>query len=173
MSETKKSVLEAILIPVNQEFDWSKAPETQFEYVNPVVLNNFEIKLANIYSTITQRSITAKKRLADAKDAVTTAEQELEDMELDILDRVPAPSSSKTLKLIDAHIRRAARELAVSDVHETLRAKIRKATTEVAKCALEVEGWKAQLDAVTQASQNIQTHLSYVKNEARNGRAYA
>lgn len=166
--------LQTFTIPTNPDYDFTSAPESQHEYANPVTLNNKLVQLANAYLDITSVITKGLKHRADLKQQLEASQEILEDMELDILDKVPptATSDTKTTRTIQAYIIRQLRETGLLEAYDAEKAHLRNLKQQQIQQDMQLEAARAVLNALELQSNMIQTHLSFVKNEARNARHY-
>lgn len=164
------ALAEGLLIPTNPTVDLSASPIGDFEYANPVTLNNQLLLYGNAVIQATDRIAACHKQIEAAKLAKRKAERQLEDFEQAILRKYPLPKGTGTLKVIDAYIARMAVEEKLHEQYADLKDEVRKQDDERAKWEAREKTTRMWLDAIDRASQNITTHLSFVKYESGPGR---
>jgi len=167
-----KDLLGELIVPANPTYDWATAEE-QSEYVNPVTLNNREIQMANAAIVVTQQHIKVNRKIAEAKHWLQEAKHALEDFERDLLLRFPAPSTStKSTKLLQVYVYSTATSQNLKSQYDALVTKVRELDRELLKWEAEADNCHMAFQAIKLAGEHIQTHLSFVKNEQKNARAY-
>jgi hypothetical protein len=154
-----------LTIPTNPNVDISVVPTAEFEYANPVTLNNMLLLYGNAVIELAGKRDRAGKRLEAAKLERRKAERQLEDFEQGLLRTHPAPRGVTTLKLLAAHIEAAAFSDDTSDQYDDLRNAVRTAEDAVEAANAQISTLKGWGDAIETASGNITVHLSYVKAE--------
>ena len=162
-----------LLIPVNPSYNFEADPAGQPEYVNPVTLNNMEIRHANAAITVADRVTRRMKELAQLKVDLDIAEQALEDFESDLLRLNPPPRGEKTLKLIEAHIRRVSEVESQATKYAELRNKVRELKRQIIIVDAAIDAGRLMLTQIKLLGEHGQTHLSFVKQEYRQARGYA
>jgi hypothetical protein len=162
-----------LLIPVNPGYDFSADPGGQPEYVNPVTLNNMEVRYANAAIQVVDRVTRSMKKLAQFKADLDEAEQAVEDFESDLLRLHPPPRGEKTLKLIDAHILRIAEQEGTITEYRAKMAKTRDLKRQIIITDAAVDAGRLVLTQLKMVGEHGQTHLSFVKNEYKQARGYA
>jgi hypothetical protein len=156
------------MMPVNPTYDWDLDPGEQLNYVNPVRLNDHVIFLANTAARLGLRINELTKSLAAAKAAEAAAVDELEDFEQDLLVLFPPNTlASKSNKLLDRYVRQLAQSQGKGEVHQEHRSVARSWRNEVMRLGLELDGARSLMASIKLAGEHIQTHLSFVKAEAR------
>jgi chromosome segregation ATPase len=172
VSEKAASKTAALLtIPVNEhsgEAPGVPAASEQFEYANPVTLKNRLILYANAVIEATDKLNDINDAIASAKSAKRHAENDLESYEGRLLRLFPPEKNLTTLKLVQAYLERVAHDRDdTADQYYMLREAVKKAEENVAKAQAKADKIKAWLSAIETASQNITTHLSYVKFDSK------
>ncbi len=162
-----------LLIPVNPKYDFAGDPSGQAEYVNPVTLNNMEIKHANAAILVADRVTGHMVRLAKFKADRDDAQNDLDDFEADLLRLHPAPPNDrKTNKLLDSYIRRIAEQEGQLDHYKGLIDKVRKLDREITVTDAAVDAGRQVSSLIKMLGEHGQTHLSFVKNEYRQSKSY-
>lgn len=166
--------LQAFKIPTNPEYDFDKLPDGQHEYVNPVTLNNKLVQLANAYLDVTGVVTKGLKTKADLKRELEEIQQAMEDLEMDVLDKTPPSTTNdtKTSRSIQAYIQRTLRETGAGDAYRACKLQLQTTKQQQIEQDMQLDAARAVLNAIEMQSTIIQTHLSFVKNEARNARHY-
>lgn len=158
-----------LFIPTNPHAGVGEIPESEFEYANPVTLNNVVLLYGNAKIELADKSDRAHKQLDAAKLAKRQAERQLESYEFRLLRTHPAPKGVTTLKLIAAHLDQAAFLDGTLTQYEELREEVVKWDDEVHR----VQGALKRLDdwgsAIDSAINSITVHLSYLKAEWQHG----
>ena len=161
-----------LTIPVNPKYDFDLDPaEQEGTYVNPVTLNNSLIRYANTAATLVQQLTVAKKERLETNLRIRAAKQQLDDLEYDLLMETPK-AAKQTLKIQETEIRRKAKELGSYDYMKELENDLHKLTDSKLILDVKIENLVSALDLVEQLSQNVQTHLSFIKTEMRQSRNY-
>jgi len=160
-------------IPVNPEYDFTRDPATQAEYVNPVVLNNMEVRQANAAIEVSDRLGRHQRRLAELKVELDEAEAGQEDLETEILTHHPAPTNDrKTNKLLDAYVRGMAEQLGKREELQTLVDRQREIRREILLTEAAIEAARQAWQCIRLLGEHGQTHLSFVKQEYKQARGY-
>jgi hypothetical protein len=156
---------------VDPDVDPSRVEGGDFEYANPVALNNRIVFYANatIEGTDELYRLTAKQRAA--KLGKRKAERQLDQFEERILRIHPAPKGNNTLKALTAHIQKAAFEKEDTGAqYEQLREDFETAEDTLVGIDSKLSQVRMWLDAIDAAQEAIRTHLSWVKADAGGGR---
>lgn len=163
-----------LLIPVNTtslEAPDIAADSSQFEYANPVTLKNRLILYSNAVIEATDKLNDINDRIAAEKRSKREAERLLGSYEEQLLRTYPPGKNLTTLKLVQAYVERVAHDLDnTADQYHQLREDVEAAEDKVAEWQVKADRIKAWLQAIAVASQNITTHLSFVKFDSRLGR---
>lgn len=168
-----KSFREAIIIPVNPQYQWGHNPGLQAEYVNPVELNNRTILLANMYSHGSEKLVAAQSLLVKAKTAKVEAERALREFERELLRANPPPSSDRqNSALLQAYVLKTATETDKLAAYRELADALHSADIGLINAQTAVDVWRTRLNNIEVVSTNIQTHLSFFKAEQRHSRSY-
>lgn len=168
------SLTSLLLVPTNSRYSFTTDPAEQTAYVNPLTLNNLLIKYANAAVTITDKLIGFKKAKVELDIEVRETRQALEDMESDILQESEGSANDhKNLKAQAAFVRKRAKETGRYEDLKGLEKKLAELETGRLRKQVDVESAAHTLDIIDQLSQNVQTHLSYVKNEMKHTRNYS
>jgi chaperonin cofactor prefoldin len=166
--------LDALKIPVNPEYSFSEAPEGQHEYANPVTMNNKLVEMSNAYLDITAHMTRIIQQKKNIKAELTNTQNAMDDLEMDVLERTPpvATADNRTARTIHAYIVRQLRETGKLGQWSAARDEERQLQQQLSAVELQLEAARAALSALEMQGTIIQTHLSFVKNEARNARHY-
>lgn len=165
--EPLSAAAQRLLIPTNPSASVGLVPESEFEYANPVTLNNVVLLYGNAKIELADKSDRAHKRLDAAKLELRKAERQVEDFEFRLLRT--HPTSKTTLKLIAAHLDQAAFQEDTIAQYDELRAHVRACEDAVHRAHGVVARLKDWSDAIDSAINSITVHLSYVKAEWQNG----
>lgn len=163
-----------LTIPVNPGS--AEAPERsanteQFEYANPVTLNNRLILYGNAVIDATDRLNAYNLKIEEAKLSKREAERQLEGFEGRLLRSYPPEKNLSTLKLVQAYVERMAFDRdGTGEQYLELREALEKAEDAVHHWQAKAENLRTWLKAIELASHNITTHLSFVKFDGRLGR---
>lgn len=154
-------------IPVNPYFNLDGDPhDNEFAYVNPVALNNQLIVLANEQLTLAQVRVSAERGITRLKLELRKVERDIEDLEETLLRDEPlSPSEAKSLKTIAAAVARRVKEAGKEAAFATLRQSARAYADEIERASALVARARIYSDTAMNVSDNIKTHLSYVKSE--------
>lgn len=169
-----KPLPDRMRIVTNPHFDLEIDPsENEFAYVNPVALNNDLIKLANEMITLAEAKVEAIKAIQKLKLERKKLERALDDLEQQLLRDDPlSPSEAKSLKTIAAAAARRAKESGHLATIDELRAKIRAVEDQIDKHDAIIRTSDIYWDTAERVSENIKTHLSFVKDEKKRAYAY-
>jgi chromosome segregation ATPase len=174
MTEEVSKTAGLLLIPVNAasaEAPGIPADSSQFEYANPVTLKNRLVLYSNAVIEATDRLNDFNERIAAAKQHKRAAERDLENYEARLLRLYPPEKNLSTLKLVQAYVERISHDRdSTSDQYHELRQAVHKAEDDGAHWQTKADKVRAWLNAIETASQNITTHLSYVKFDSKLGR---
>lgn len=167
------SLRSLLLVPTNTEYSFNEDPEDQLSYVNPVTLNNLLIKYANAAVEITSKIVVLKKAKVELDIQIRELKHSIEDMESDILqENEGSANDHKNLKAQAAFVRKKAKETGRYDTLAELESTLEKHEVERMKKQVAIENASSTLELIEQLSQNVQTHLSFVKNEMRHTGKY-
>ena len=155
-----------LAIPVNPEYDFDLDPAEQPNYVNPVTLNNRIIYYANAASKVSDQLIALRRKLLEARIELRKATRAVSDEEYDILLASGLTKSDfKSLKDRQYFIRKYVNDSGTSERYATVVEAQDKLSDTVLALEVQLENGEDLLRVINQLSSNIQTHLSYVKNE--------
>ena len=167
------SMKSLLLVPTNEEYSFAEDPDEQLSYVNPVTLNNLLIKYANAAVEVTSKIVVLKKAKVELDITIRELKQDIADLESDILqENEGSANDHKNLKAQAAFVRKKAKETGRFDTLAELEQRLEAAEIERMKKQLAIENASSTLDLIDQLSQNVQTHLSFVKNEMRHTGRY-
>lgn len=156
----------SLKVPVNPEYNFDLDPAEQFNYVNPVMLNNLIVHYANCAIEVFDKLKQQRKELLEVRIALRKSVRELEDLEYDILLGANLTKSDfKNLKDRLYFIRKTAKESEYSSQYDKARITCDELQDTVLKHEIRIESGEDMLKLINQLSSNVQTHLSYVKNE--------
>lgn len=164
MSEELSNMASKLLIPVNEAAAEAPSGQEEFEYANPVTLNNRLILYGNAVIEATDRLNRITKQIEAAKHAKRTAERVLAEYETRLLRKYPSQKNLTTLKLVQAHLDRVAFDLDdTAEQYDGLRKDVEKAEDAQEHWEAKAGEIRMWMKAIETASQNIMTHLSFVK----------
>lgn len=164
------AIAKRLTIPTNPTVSPDVDPSGDYEYANPVALNNRVVLYANAIIECTDLISQYSTRLEAAKLAKRKAERQLEDFEGRLLRVHPAPKGHNTLKALQSHIEKVAWEKdETGDQYHELQDALRKAEDDVARWAAKMAQQRDWLEAIKLASHNVGTFLSYVKFDSQLG----
>lgn len=162
-----------LIIPTNPQFDWSVPAAQQLEFVNPVTLSNYEIRLANYALTVTQSIVAINRKIRDAKEALKEAKHALEDFRYELLRAAPPPATAtKSLALLEAYTRRAVVVAGSQDEYKALRSAVNAAERNEERLDIERENSQQVWDCIKLMGIHAQTHLSFVKSDLKQSGRY-
>lgn len=166
--------IETLKVPTNPEYDFFLDPGAQHGYVNPVTLNNKLIELSNAYIDVTKLLSNRLREKSDIRTKLEEVGQALEDMEMEVLEQNPPTTTAdcKSSKTIYAYVRRTLDEMGKAPQFNQLLKDQRNLKQSLIQMETSIEIARSLLVAIETQGTNIQTHLSFVKNEARNSRHY-
>lgn len=165
LEERLGATAQRLMIPTNPSVEVATLEPREFEYANPVTLNNLLLLYGNARIELGDKLERANKRLEGAKLEKRKAERQLEDFETARLRTSPAPRGVSTLKLLAAHIESAAFLEGLSDQYDELREALAEAEDAVHAAQAGVNRLKDWGDTLEAATNSITVHLSYVKAE--------
>jgi hypothetical protein len=156
-------------IHVNPDYDLSKPPEdNDFQYVNPVALNNEIVTISNEMLTLAEAQAEAVRKKVKANLELSKAKRTLEQLEQVILSVNPLTATeSKSLKTIATAIAVRAHEQGKVEELSAVQGQI--AALEDIVTELEAVERVAQLYWKTGEAlcESIKTHLAFVKADQR------
>lgn len=149
---------------VSPDVNPESRPDGEYEYANPVTVNNRLVLFANAVIAAMDELDQGISKVRQAKLQKKTAERQLRNYEQRILRSFPPPKGKNAIKLIDAHIARAAHELDDTlEQYQELQEALDEAEDAVTRAEGRVEKLRQWLKAIELAIQACTTHLSYVK----------
>lgn len=161
------------IIPVNPDYDWEVDPTQQAEYVNPVVLNNLEIKLANDAYEVTEAILTLQGKVGQLETRLKKHVLELRVYESGLLSRDPPKSSdTKSTKLVEAYIWKLAIDSGEEEEYKTLLNTHAALLAKIDELQNAIEINRSKLNSIRLVGEHIQTHLSYIKSEMKSTRVF-
>lgn len=157
-------------VPTNPNYVFEQ-PKVRGQYVNPVTVSNYLITLANEYHDVVEGLSKINRRQASLKADLSKAESELDEFEQELLLTHPAPAGDrKSNKLLEVYIRKLVLEDSDPQTKATwtkLRTTVRELRADVVTLDLERDVYFARMGQLKVQSENIKTHLSFVKSEGR------
>ena len=169
---TKADFYIHLQIPTNPEYDFGADPETQFDYANPVTLNNKLIEYANASIVVIRRLVTAQQEVAECKQELQALNAQIDDVEQEILSAYPPTTAdTKTLKVLAAYIRRRATE--DPDKAHLYFTRLNDRTELQARLLVldaQIDNARQTFQLIKLLSDQVQTHLSFVKSEVKSAR---
>lgn len=161
------------VIPINTGYDWAIDPTQQAEYVNPVVLNNLEIKLANDAFDVSQKIIDIQTEVGNVEIRLKKKLLDLRIFESQLLaENPPKSNDTKSTKLVEAYIWKLATEANKLDEYKTLLTSHAALLAKVDDLKNAIEIQRNTLNSIRLVGEHIQTHLSYVKSEMKSTRVF-
>jgi len=156
----------AFKIPVNPEYSWDEAPETQADYVNPVEAANKLLDYSNAYVEVTMRVVRNNAELVTARVAMREAETTLARLRSNLLRTFPPPTGDrKSNALLEAYLDRIAFEQGYETEYRLLEDNHRKAQDAVDAIERSIESGKQMAFMIKTLGEHIQTFLSFRKHE--------
>lgn len=153
------------LIPTNPQYVFEK-PKIRSQYANPVVLRDYLIRISNNIEVTIDKISQLRGQLAELKIELQECEDDLEDFERTVLvQHPPSRDDRKTNKILDAYIRGIIEREAGSSVWEELRQRIRRLRSDILRKQAEKDACYTRLEAAKLQSDNIRSHLAFVKAE--------
>jgi hypothetical protein len=154
-------------IPVHPDYDFD-ADSGSTDYVPPVKLNNLIILYTNAAIELTESVVRLNRRIEALRLTHRQAERKLEALRSRLLaGKTIPPSAAKNLLLTEAYVRTLALTESRADEMDALDREIAAAEDALDTAKAEVGSLKYTMETVKLACDNIQTHLSYVKQEAK------
>lgn len=157
-------------IPINPHYEFEQ-PTVRGQYVNPITLNNCLIANANDYYDTVEKLAAGNRNLAKLKQELSVTEATLNEFEQELLLEFPASASDrKSNKLIDTYLRKIVYEHPEPQTRKTwegFHAVVRKLKAEIVATDLERDIYIARMGHLKLESENIKTHLSFVKSGGR------
>lgn len=155
-------------IPVHPHYKLGDAPEGQTQYVNPVTLNNYLIRAVNSHGTIVDMISGVNRVLGKLRAELADADASVEDLEKEMQMEHPAPTNDrKSNKLLEAYLMRIAHTSGYMDSYRSLKELVRTKKREIGLQEVEKDVLFQELQHIKLMSENIKTHLSYVKQETQ------
>lgn len=160
-------------VPTNPGYVFEK-PRVSGQYVNPVTLSNWLIRICNDLELTAERMVIVTGRLARLQADLRKAKHDLEDFEGDMLVKSPPPvNDRKTNKLLEAFVRTKVKEQQDGGmVWNQLRTTVLQLENDILEAEAEQDACRVRLKKLELQSDNIKTHLAYEKkaNPGRYGR---
>lgn len=172
MAASKKvSPADRMRVRTNPAYDSEVDPtEQEWAYVNPVQLNNDLITIGNEMLSLAEVSVNATRENQRLRLEMRKLEREQDDFEKHLLATDPlAPSEAKSLKTIAAAIERRVQQQGLSDQVQARLDKIRQYEDAIDRNETTIRLSKLYWDTAEKLSDNIKTHLAYVKAERSHG----
>ncbi|TFH41901.1 MAG: hypothetical protein E4H01_14255 [Lysobacterales bacterium] len=156
----------AFQIPVNPEYSWDEAPETQADYVNPVEAANKLMDYSNAYVEVTMRIVRANSTLVEQRAALKEVETRYVRLRSRLLRQFPPPTADrKSNALLDAYLDRTAFEQNMGDDYQALEDECQAAKDAVEATERAIESGKQMAFLIKTLGEHIQTFLSFRKHE--------
>lgn len=167
-TDKERVFFENLLVPVNPEYDFDADPTGQFDYANPVTLNNQLVLYTNAGIELTKKVVVLNRRREKLRLDKKDVERKLKALRQNTLAKNPAPpSAAKNLALTDAYVQRCLEAdgfFLEAQAHEATVATL---DDKIDLMKEEAENLFFTMNTIKLASQNIMTHLSFVKNEQK------
>lgn len=161
------SIADRLKIQVNPEFDHEAEPEDQpVAYVNPVRLNNDLIRLSNqlvLFAEERARLIGRRTKLRHQRRSIETARESRERVLL--RDTPLSPAEAKSLKTIEAAVARRAQLSGEEAQFAAWDAELGTIEAELDKIEAAMDVYSVYAHTTERMTDNIKSHLSYVKAE--------
>lgn len=159
-------------IPVNPHYVFEQ-PKIRGQYANPITLNNHLVAIANEYYELVNHIVKLNGRIAKLKNSLSDTEFALLEVEQNLLLEHPAPTADrKSNKLMETYVRRVVMEhpdAQTKRVWTEMRKEVRDLQADIVAAELERDSCFSRVGLLKVQSENIKTHLSYVKSEGRLG----
>lgn len=167
-TESKSSqFFKRLAIPTHPNFDLERDSGT-LDYVPPVVLNNRVVLYTNALIEIAEQVVELNRGIERLKLDKRRVERLRDQRRTQLLAQHPAPTSAtKNLLLTDAYVLTLAKNDGCSDVLAKWEDEIAAFDDAIDLKELEVRNCKSLTETIKLACENIRTHLSFVKQEAR------
>lgn len=167
----KETPADRMRVRTNPAFDQDLDPQEQeWAYVNPVALNNDLVKIGNEMLTLASAMVQAindNKKLRLEKKKLQRLQ---DDFETGLLASDPLnPSEGKNLKSTAAAIARRVKQGQHSALVEERTKKIREYEDGIERNEDIIKTAKIYWDTAEKLSENLKTHLSWVKDERKRG----
>lgn len=166
-TEKERVFFENMLVPVNPEYDFDKDPtENEFEYANPVTLNNKLVLYTNACFVLTEKAVVLGRRRERTRLDAKDKERTLRTLRNETLARNPAPpSAAKNLALTDAYVQRCLDLDGRLEEAQVLENEIAGLEDDAEQMKDEVENLRFTITTIRLACENIAIHLSYAKHD--------
>ncbi len=168
-TEREAAYFSRLEIPTHPDYDFDKDPADQFEYANPVTLNNQLVLYTNAAIGLTQTVVSLGRRRQASRLRKKDLERKLKGLRNRVLSDNPAPpSAAKNLALTEAYVFRCLDAAGKLNEAEQLEAQIAVLEDEGETMKEEVENLHFTMKTLELAGTNVMTHLSWLKAEVRN-----
>jgi hypothetical protein len=158
-------------IAVNPNYDHDDPDSNEFGYWNPVTATNDLIRLANAALDIAQSISDARHTRVTLKQQLRELERQLDELERRVLNQDPlSPTEAKTLKTVAAAVYRRFDAHGIVDQAKALQDQMAVVVDQLDHLDDRIETGHMWLKTNSQVSDNIQTALSFYKDERK--RAY-
>jgi hypothetical protein len=170
ITDRERVYFDNLLAPVNPSYDFDADPADQFEYANPVTLNNKLVLFTNAMIELNKRAVSLARRRERKRLEKKDLDRQLKSLRNAVLSLHPIPpSSAKNLPLTEAYIVRCLEAEGLLDQYKQLELTAGRLDDEIDFLKEEGENLRFTFQTIQLASNNITMHLSYVKQEARMG----
>lgn len=159
--------MQRLKVPTHPEFDLDRDSGT-LTYVPPVKLNNLLVVYVNAMLEVGEDMVQLIRNVEGLKVQRKRAEQDHARVVRELFTAAPIPANAtKNLPLTEAYARTLAQEAGRLGELDQLRADMEGYELDIQHDQAEIEAAKRMLELLQMASDNIKTHLSYVKSEQR------
>lgn len=160
--------IKRLSIATNPQYDWEVPPQDQAQLANPVELNNQEIVFSNAMIELSGAIIATRRELLATKKAFREKTRLVAEFEMQVLRAAGSLSSAdrNSKQLQQAFIERKIGEnAAINGPYWVAREAAEKLEDAIADLEGELDNCDQLIRVVKHASENVQTHLSFVKME--------
>lgn len=157
-----------LTIATNPQYDWEVPPQEQPDLANPVELNNQEIVFSNAMIELAGAIVATRRELLARKKELREAQREISKFEMQVLREAGTLSSAdrNSKQLQQAFIERKIGEnAAIRATYWARRDRADVLEDAIADLEGELDNCDQLIRVVKHASENVQTHLSFVKDE--------
>lgn len=163
-----QAFVKRLSIATNPEYDWEVPPQEQTDLANPVELNNQEIVFSNAMIELAGAIVAVRRELLEKKKAYREALRDISKFEMQVLREAGTLSSAdrNSKQLQQAFIERKIGEKPeLRATYWSRRDKADELEDAIADLEGELDNCDQLIRVVKHASENVQTHLSFVKDE--------
>lgn len=161
------SIFDRLTIPTHPDYDMERDSGTM-DYVPPVVLNNYVVLYLNAAIELTKSIVVKNKEIERLRLERNEKDRFVDDLRVRLLAANPAPAGdTKNLQLTEAYIHRVAEQGGQLALLQATKQDVAQIDDRIAEAKSAVESMRFTMETIKLAMTGMQTHLAFVKMEAR------